>query len=72
MDVEDTFPTLNYDEEPPLGDTAQDGTFEGITNDMSAGRALADRISSSKVYLLSEMGKVRSVATTSGGISAGT
>ncbi|KAL1721294.1 hypothetical protein EV715DRAFT_195154 [Schizophyllum commune] len=60
MDVEDTFPTLNYDEEPPLGDTAQDGTFEGITNDMSAGRALADRISSSKVYLLSEMGKVRS------------
>ncbi|KAI4293871.1 hypothetical protein K525DRAFT_213955 [Schizophyllum commune Loenen D] len=60
MDVEDTFPTLNYDEEPPLGDTAQDGTLEGLSNDMSAGRALADRISSSKVYLLSEMGKVRS------------
>ncbi|KAL1741833.1 hypothetical protein HDZ31DRAFT_44581 [Schizophyllum fasciatum] len=57
MDVEDTFPTLNYDEEQPAGDAAHNGA---ATDDMPAGRALADRISSSKVYLLSEMGKVRS------------
>ena len=62
MDVEDSFPTLNYDEEVPAGDIPQDGA-----NDGAAGRALAGRISSSKVYLLSEMGKVRSVATTSAG-----